>query len=72
MEAPFEYKIEIVMNEHNQPASNQPEAPQRKLGANHGEIAARPRKRHANFKQSVDLREDRGIRQWKTNPKGRN
>ena len=41
----------------------------RKLGANHSETAARPRKHHNNFKQSTDLREDRGIRQMKTAPK---
>lgn len=47
-----------------------PEAPpQRKLGANHSESAARPRKHHDNFKQSKDLREDRGIRQIKTSRK---
>jgi hypothetical protein len=41
----------------------------RKLGANHGETAERPRKHDNNFKQSKDLREDRGIRQLKTSPK---
>ena len=48
---------------------NAPALP-RKLGANHGDTAARPRKHHDNFKQSKDIREDRGIRQLKTNPKG--
>ena len=43
----------------------------RKLGANHGETATRARKHHNNFKQSADIREDRGIRQFKMNPKGR-
>ena len=43
----------------------------RKLGANRNETAARPRKHHNNFKQSKDIREDRGIRQAKTNPKGK-
>lgn len=43
----------------------------RKLGANHGETAKRPRKRDNNFKQSADIREDRGIRQFKASPKGR-
>lgn len=42
-----------------------------KLGANHGDPAKKARKRDNNFKQSCDLREDRGIRQMKTNPKGR-
>ncbi|HSI64942.1 MAG TPA: hypothetical protein VLE43_17580 [Candidatus Saccharimonadia bacterium] len=42
---------------------------QRKLGANHSELAARPRKHDANFKQSKDLREDRGIRQIKSERK---
>lgn len=36
-----------------------------KLGANRTEEAARPRKHHANFKQSRDVREDRGERQIK-------
>lgn len=43
----------------------------RKLGANRNETAKRPRKHHDNFKQSTDLREDRGIRQLKTSPKNR-
>ncbi|MFZ2277264.1 MAG: hypothetical protein WAW39_05665 [Prosthecobacter sp.] len=41
----------------------------RKLGANHSETASRPRKHDNNFKQSKDLREDRGIRQVKASPK---
>ena len=41
----------------------------RKLGANHSETAKRPRKHDNNFKQSEDLREDRGIRQLKASPK---
>ncbi|WP_395739868.1 hypothetical protein [Prosthecobacter sp.] len=41
----------------------------RKLGANHSDTAKRPRKHHNNFKQSKDLREDRGIRQLKASPK---
>ncbi len=41
----------------------------RKLGANHSETAKRPRKHDNNFKQSKDLREDRGIRQLKASPK---
>ena len=49
-------------------ASGQPKLP-RKLGANHSETAARPRKHDNNFKQSCDLREDRGIRQIKTGHK---
>jgi len=43
----------------------------RKLGADHSETAAHPRKHHKNFKQSVDLREDRGVRQQKSAPKNR-
>jgi hypothetical protein len=50
-----------------------PEAPAkplpRKLGANHSETAKRPRKHDNNFKQSKDLREDRGVRQLKASPK---
>lgn len=41
----------------------------RKLGANHSETANRPRKHDNNFKQSKDLREDRGVRQLKASPK---
>jgi hypothetical protein len=41
----------------------------RKLGADHSDTAARPRKHHNNFKQARDLREDRGIRQMKSSPK---
>lgn len=41
----------------------------RKLGANHSETAKQPRKHDNNFKQSKDLREDRGIRQLKASPK---
>lgn len=37
-----------------------------KLGANQKEAAAKPRKHDANFKQSRDVREDRGERQLKT------
>ena len=40
-----------------------------KLGANRGEPASRLRKRDKNFKQSKDVREDRGVRQLKTKPK---
>jgi hypothetical protein len=43
----------------------------RKLGANHSETAKRPRKHDNNFKQSKDLREDRGIRQLKASPKAK-
>lgn len=50
-------------------ASGAPKLP-RKPGANHSDTAARPRKHHNNFKQSNDLREDRGIRQLKNDPKG--
>ncbi len=37
-----------------------------KLGANQKEEAAKPRKHDANFKQTRDVREDRGERQLKT------
>ncbi len=37
-----------------------------KLGANQKEPAAKPVKLDANFKQSRDIREDRGQRQHKT------
>lgn len=50
-------------------SSEQPKLP-RKLGANHSDTARRPRKHDNNFKQSNDLREDRGIRQLKSAPKG--
>ena len=43
----------------------------RKLGANHGDVSGHPRKHHGNFKQSADIREDRGVRQSKMNPKGK-
>lgn len=52
------------------PLHNAPGLP-RKLGANHSETAARPRKYHDNYKQSKDIREDRGVRQLKMNPKGK-
>lgn len=52
------------------PAADAPVPPlSRKLGANHSDTAARPRKHDNNFKQSCDLREDRGVRQMKTAPK---
>jgi hypothetical protein len=41
----------------------------RKLGADHSETASHARKHDNNFKQSKDLREDRGIRQLKSSPK---
>jgi len=36
-----------------------------KLGKNRGEMAKKPRKYEKNFKQSKDVREDRGRRQAK-------
>ena len=45
-----------------QPAAKLPH----KLGANQKEAAIKPQKRDANFKQSRDIREDRGERQIKT------
>ena len=43
----------------------------RKLGANHSETAKYPKRHDNNFKQSRDIREDRGIRQMKNSPRGR-
>ena len=40
-----------------------------KLGANPKETAVKAVKHDANFKQSRDIREDRGTRQMKTGPK---
>ena len=40
-----------------------------KLGANQKEPAVKTVKHDANFKQSRDIREDRGTRQMKTGPK---
>ena len=40
-----------------------------KLGANQKEAAVKAVKHDANFKQSRDIREDRGTRQMKTGPK---
>jgi len=40
-----------------------------KLGKNRTEIAKRARKLDKNFKQSRDVREDRGTRQTKSAPK---
>jgi hypothetical protein len=40
-----------------------------KLGANRQDTAKRERKLDKNFKQSKDVREDRGVRKLKTNPK---
>jgi hypothetical protein len=48
---------------------SKPSAGSRKLGANRGETAKRPRKLDKNFKQSKDVREDRGVRQLKDHPK---
>ena len=42
-----------------------PTAATHKFGANRNEIARKPRKRHPNFAQSRDIREDRGERQIK-------
>lgn len=41
-----------------------------KLGANPKEVAVKTVKHDANFKQSRDIREDRGIRQSKTGGPG--
>lgn len=62
--------VNPTMNDPTEAQSGAPEFPlPRKLGANHSETTTRKRKRHPNFRQSTDLREDRGIRQSKTNPK---
>lgn len=42
-----------------------------KLGANRKEVARKTRKLDANFKQSRDIREDRGERQIKTTVRSR-
>jgi len=41
----------------------------RKLGSKRNEAAKHPRKLDSNFKQSRDVREDRGTRQMKSSPK---
>jgi len=41
----------------------------RKLGSKRNELAKHPRKLEKNFKQSRDVREDRGIRQMKSSSK---
>lgn len=43
-----------------------PKAPPHKLGANQKEPAVKARKHDPNFKQSRDVREDRGLRQMKS------
>lgn len=40
--------------------------PSHKFGANRNELAATPRKHDPNFRQSRDVREDRGQRRMKT------
>lgn len=42
-----------------------PKKPTRKPGANRNETAAKPQKHDPNFRQSRDVREDRGERQIK-------
>lgn len=42
-----------------------PKKPTRKPGANRNETAVKPQKRDPNFRQSRDVREDRGERQIK-------
>lgn len=61
-------KTKTTSTSNTAPESKKPLLP-RKLGANHSETAQRPRKHDNNFKQSKDLREDRGIRQLKAGPK---
>ncbi len=48
------------------PMKAKPKATPHKLGANQKEAAVKARKHDANFKQSRDIREDRGQRQLKT------
>jgi hypothetical protein len=43
-----------------------------KLGPKRKEIAKRPRKLDPNFKQSKDVREDRGVRKMKSAPRTKN
>jgi len=43
----------------------------RKLGSDRRGTAVKPRKIDKNFKQSKDVREDRGTRQFKTGAKNR-
>ena len=58
------------MKKKSMPSKSTAEVPvTHKLGANHREAAKRPRKLDKNFKQSRDVREDRGIRQFKMDPK---
>jgi hypothetical protein len=40
-----------------------------KLGSKRNETAKKPRQLDKNFKQSRDVREDRGVRQKKSSPK---
>lgn len=42
-----------------------PPTPSHKFGANRNELAATPRKHDPNFRQSRDVREDRGQRRMK-------
>ena len=65
-------KTKSTSSKKSEPAADTqaPKLP-RKLGANHSDTAKRPRKHDNNFKQSKDLREDRGIRQLKASPKNR-
>ena len=55
----------------NQPTDMKPKATNtpHKLGANQKEAAVKTVKHDANFKQSRDIREDRGTRQMKTGAK---
>jgi hypothetical protein len=48
------------------PMKAKPKATPHKLGANQKEAAVKTRKLDPNFKQSRDIREDRGQRQLKT------
>jgi hypothetical protein len=50
-------------------ASSKKSTPRHKLGTDRGGIAKRQRKLDKNFKQSRDVREDRGTRQFKTDAK---
>jgi hypothetical protein len=63
-------KKQTISTNEPSPAADAPVLP-RKPGANHSETAKKPAKKDNNFKQSKDLREDRGIRQAKTSPKNR-
>jgi len=58
-----------MMKKKSMPPKGAAKAAGHKLGANRQETAKRQRKLDKNFKQSRDVREDRGVRQLKTESK---